>query len=218
MNTEIIKLKSDIEDVLDAFQLNRNIGCELLDIWLSKEHQLTENEISVLERKRFSLQQEGDFWNEEELKMRFLAFLFDIANLDEPNKIKLFFERPLSAIIGKYELGVICDAMMATPRGVGKPQQPFFFLQEFKKQKNADDAEGQMLTAMLIAQAKNESKIPIYGCWIQGRYWIFSVLNNQDYCVSKSFDATEKEDLLSIIYALKELKTLVLNQLENISS
>jgi hypothetical protein len=209
-----IKLKSDIEDVLDAFALNRNTECELLDKWLSVPYEFNEADKTLLEKKRKQLIDEGEFWNEEELKMRFLAFLLEIADIDEKGKIKIFFERPMYAIVNGYELNVICDAMVATPKGIGKPKKPYFFLQEFKKQKNSSDAEGQMLMAMLIAQVENNSNNPVYGCWIQGRNWIFTTLHQNNYCISKQLDAADNEDLKIIMCALKELKVIILKQLE----
>jgi hypothetical protein len=213
MENAPIKLKSDIEDVLDAFALNRNTECELLDKWLSVPYEFNEADKALLEKKRKQLVDEGEFWNEEELKMRFLAFLLEIADIDEKGKIKIFFERPMYAIVNGYELNVICDAMVATPKGIGKPKKPYFFLQEFKKQKNSSDAEGQMLMAMLIAQVENNSNNPVYGCWIQGRNWIFTTLHQNNYCISKQLDAADNGDLKIIMCALKELKVIILKQL-----
>ena len=209
-----IKLKSDIDDILDAFALKRNTHAELLDSWLSYKIELSPVHEEILEKKRLLLIEEGDGWNEEELKMQFLAFLFDIVDINAKDKIKLFYERPLSAVIDKYELSVVCDAMVATPKGIGKPKKPYFFLQEFKKQKNAPDAEGQMLMAMLVAQHENKNQETVYGCWIQGKNWIFTTLHEKNYCISKQFDASEKEDLYQIIYTLKHLKVLILKQIE----
>ncbi|MEN9611880.1 MAG: hypothetical protein RLZZ628_2694 [Bacteroidota bacterium] len=50
--------------------------------------------------------------------------------------------------------------------GLNTPTKPYFFMQEFKKgKKSVDDAEGQMLVAMLIAQTLNADKKPVYG-WL----------------------------------------------------
>lgn len=214
MEIEPIRLKSDIDDIFDAFAFKRSTKCEILNHWFSTTSKLTEIQEAILEEKRLLLIEEGDGWNEEELKMQFLAFLLDIVRINEPDKIKLFYERPLSAIIDNYELNVICDAMVATPKGIGKPKKPYFFLQEFKKQKNAPDAEGQMLMAMLVAQHENQNNFPIYGCYLQGKNWTFATLHEKNYCVSQQFDATKKDDLYQIIYALKHLKIMILKQLE----
>jgi hypothetical protein len=214
METKPIKLKYDIDDILDAFTLKRNLGCLELSEWLSQKYEIQLEHITLLENLRYLLEMEGEFWNEEELKMHFLAFLFHIADLKEKDKFKLFYERPLSAIIDGYELNVICDAMVATPKGIGKPKKPYFFLQEFKKQKNAPDAEGQMLMAMLVAQYENQNNFPIYGCYLQGKNWTFATLHDKNYCVSSQFDATKKDDLYQIVYALKHLKVMILKHLE----
>ncbi len=209
------RLSFEIEDILEAFQLERKINNSTLNHWLQATFELSEWNKLILEQKRQLLQEEGDFWNEEELKMNFLAFLFEAAQLHEKNRFKLFFERPLQANFNGYDLKVVCDALIATPKGIGKPKKPFFFLQEFKKQKNATDPEAQMLTAMLIAQHKNQNQNPIYGAWVQGKYWTFTTLQQKNYNVSISLDASKTKDLYQIIYALKQLKILIIKQLES---
>ncbi len=206
------KLKFDTEDILDAFQLDRRVdSCEQLDKILSFEPDFAKAE--KLELRRQALVKEGDFWNEEELKMKFLAGLFDVADLEIPDKIKTFYERSMDAVIGEYKLSVVCDMLLATPKGIGKPQNPFFFLQEFKKAKNAPDAEGQMLTGMLIAQSINNNNKTVYGSWLQGKFWNFCALHEKTYCVSETFDATKKEELAKIISILEQLKEVILNEL-----
>ncbi len=215
MEKEPIKLTLDTDEVLDAFNLERNIGCATLDKWLSASYVLTELEETILSEKRERLTIEGEFWNEEELKMHFLAAIFDMIRFDEKSKVKLFYERPLRGVINGYSFHVICDVMVATPKGVSSPKKPYFFLQEFKKQKGKEqDGEAQMLAAMLVAQYENQNSFPIYGCYLQGRNWIFTTLHDKNYCVSSQFDATKKDDLYQIIYALKHLKIMILKQLE----
>jgi glutathione peroxidase-family protein len=49
--------------------------------------------------------------------------------------------------------------------GYFEPKAPFFFLQEYKKEKGtADDVIGQLLSAMLVAQNINNNNKPLYGC------------------------------------------------------
>jgi hypothetical protein len=209
------KIKLDTDELLYHFTLNRNHQCELLDNLLNTSGSLEVGELKILETKRQRLIIEGDFWNEEELKMHFLAFLFDVADIDEEGKIKLFYERPLVGIFGEYKLNVKCDALIATPKGIGTPQKPYFFLQEFKKQKRIEeDAEGQMLAAMLIAQQENDNQKPIYGCYLQGKNWTFTTLHDKNYCVSKQFDATNQDEIHKIIFILRQLKNLILQQID----
>lgn len=211
MEFNIKQLHYDIDQVLGHFGLKANTECPLIDNWLSTS--IPEDFVlpELLEKQRKRLFKEGAAWNEEELKMHFLSFVFTYSEMEIPEKIKLFYERGLSATIQNTHLNVICDAILAAPMGMNTPQSPYFFLQEFKKSKrNQDDAEGQMLVAMLIAQEKNKNGKPIYGCWLQGKYWVFTTLEGTNYCFSKTYDATEPHELAQILFALGRLKELVL--------
>jgi hypothetical protein len=79
-----------------------------------------------------------------------------------------------------------------------------------KKKKNSADPEGQMLAAMLIAQDMNKDGKPIYGAWLTGSTWIFTVLHEKNYYFSNNFDATNKVNLNKIVFILRKLKELVL--------
>lgn len=204
------KFKYDIDQVLGHFALERGHECGILKQWLDvsipSDYVLPE----LLEKKRLTLIDEVDVWNEEELKMHFLSFVLEYADFQISKKAKLFYERPISAVVQGTALSVICDALLASPYGINTPQKPYFFLQEFKKgKKAADDAEGQMLIAMLIAQEQNADKFPIYGCYLQGRYWYFATLQDKQYCLSRSYDATQKDELARILFILCSIKELI---------
>jgi hypothetical protein len=127
-----------------------------------------------------------------------------------PDRIKLFYERSLSSTIKNIVFSVICDALLASPLGFNTPNKPYFFLQEFKKgKKSQDDAEGQMLMAMLIAQELNKDDNPVYGCYVQGKDWYFSTLHQKNYCYSRVFDATQPLELAQIIHILQNLKNII---------
>lgn len=206
------KLAIDTDTLLDTFQITRRLVCPHLENWLSAEAILTPFQAQLLDIIHQKAMFKIGGWNEEELKMKFISHLFLIADIEVEHKIATFFERPLSAVIGQHKLAVICDCMVATPKGFTTPKMPYFFLQEFKKQKgDTYDPEGQMLAAMLIAQHLNQDKKPLYGAWLVGSIWYFTVLQGQDYCVSLAFDANDKKDLLKIICILKQLKDFILS-------
>ena len=204
-----------LDELVSFFDLKKVAQCEPLDEWLAAKYNLNELETTILKRKHREMVLEGDYWNEEELKIRFIAFLLDIAAIDVKNTIKVFFERPLKATIDKKDLSVVCDCMVATPIGFNTPNEPYFFLQEFKKGKgNPHDPEAQTLAAMLIAQQKNKKDLPLYGSWVIGRHWFFAILKEKEYCVGKSFDATQWEDISQIVFILRHLKDLILKQIK----
>ena len=138
--------------------------------------------------------------------------MFQIANIDEENKVRVFYERSLSAEIDEYQLSVICDCMVASSTIFKTPTHPYFFLQEFKKAKGEKrDPEAQMLVAMLAAQKANNDRQTIYGGFLIGSIWRLATLVNNSYCTSRQLSATNKEDLKQIVSTLRHLKALVLN-------
>lgn len=147
--------------------------------------------------------------------MKFLALLFFISEIEEKQKIQAFYERPLSITIQGQKISLKTDCMLATPLGKNTPKEPYFFLQEFKKGKGDKfDPEAQMLAAMLIAQNKNQLSNniahPIYGAYVVGKNWNFTVLDNNNYCRSRQFDTTERGVLIQIVSILRNLKTLII--------
>lgn len=205
------KLPLDINTLLDTFNIEVVENNEALDTWLNATDVLTVSQSELLTAVQKSLLKQGDEWNEEELKVKFLSFLFFIADIETPKRIQTFYERTISATIEGEPLTVKCDCMVATPKGKGAPKHPYFFLQEFKKQKgDKADPEGQMFAAMLIARELNQQKMPIYGAWLVGNQWRFTVLEDSQYAYSRYFDATDPNDLLQIVYILRKLKELIL--------
>jgi hypothetical protein len=211
---DLIKISIDTDSLLDAFNIVPNQGkpCLELDKWLAATGILTPLQSALLDDVYERYHDFINGWNEEELKMKMISFLFHIADIEERGKIATFFERPLKATINNYKLSVICDCLVATPKGLSTPKFPYFFLQEFKKGKgDSHDPEAQMLAAMLIAQQVNNDGKTIYGSWLVGSNWKFTTLTGKNYCSSKWFDATNKDELTSIVFILRQLKNIILN-------
>ena len=202
-----------IEEVIDTYQIIRTKKCQVLNEWLSNTvADLKDHEVELLKALPLELEDAQYAWNEEELKMYFIAPLIRIANINQKGVVGTFFERKLKGIVENITISVTCDCMVATPKLSGNPDVPYFFLQEFKRSKgDSHDPEGQMLAAMILAQSINPTPKPLFGSWIQGRFWYFTVLINKEYCVSQPFDATNYEDLLKIVFTLKNLKTYIVN-------
>ena len=206
-------LKYDANRIIGVHGLKRGLECEILAKLESAQGSIEHEFAYYLEFHRQLLHVKGEYWNEEELKMNFLAHVFYVAQLVEPEKIDIFYERTLSWTFQGITERVVCDCLLAKPFGVYAPQIPYFFLQEFKKQKQNEDAEGQMLLAMLMAQAENNNGKPVYGCYLQGKFWVFTTLHGNNYCVSKAYDATQTDDLYQIVFMLRQLKAIILTEL-----
>lgn len=154
---------------------------------------------------------DSGYWNEEELKIYLVGTAFRLAKVNEREKIKVFYERPLSSIVQGESLSVVADCLVATPLPYNTPAKPYFFLQEYKKRKgDKHDPEAQMLVAMLIAQETNKDGKPIFGGYLIGQNWYFTILENNHYCQSRQYDSKQEADLLKIIFMLRQLKTFIL--------
>lgn len=203
----------DLSQITKAFGLVVIKNTSELSTWLSAQYKLTELEKQLLERLYLEVEEDGGYWNEEELKVQFVGQLFRIADVTVPKRIKVFYERPLSAVVNNYALSVVTDCLVATPLPFNTPDVPYFFLQEFKKKRGEKkDPEAQMLTAMLIAQALNKDQKTLYGGYLIGHNWHFATLTGTAYSASRQYDATDRADLWQIVYALRALKDLILNR------
>jgi hypothetical protein len=202
------------DKMLNTFNIRKVIKCKILTEWLTVDDTITDIEGSILDRALNRYERLGNGWNEEELKMHFISAIFDVADPNSADVCKTFFERPLDGIVDNYEMHVITDCMIASPKLGGGPDKPYFFLQEYKQAQRfgRTDPEGQMLAAMLLAYEQNQDEYPLYGCYVIERNWFFTILNKREYCVSQQFNSTQKSDLLQIVYILRNLKELILNR------
>ncbi len=203
----------DVFEVIDTFNIEKNRNCIILNNWLDASSELNQMESSILEQARQQLELKWDEWNEEELKMNFISLVLFVAQVNENRLINTFYERKFTGKVNDISISLVVDCMLASPTNSGLPKFPYFFLQEFKRSLGDNhDPEGQMLAAMLLAQNKNQDENPLYGSWVQGTIWRFTILNGIEYCVSKSFDATDPVDLNQIVFILRKLKELILNR------
>jgi hypothetical protein len=148
-------------------------------------------------------------WSEEDLKMKFISPVLELGKLLEDEKFASFFDKKLSAKVDNYDLVVKADFVVA--KGLmDYMERPFFHFQEYKPQKNpTGDPMAQLLEAFLIGQAENDDKKPLYGCEVIGRNWTFMTMEERTYCVSKQYDAMDKDDLLHIIAILRKFREIL---------
>ncbi len=210
---DIRKVGYDTDQIIKAFNLQVGGDCLHLNNWLAATYMLDAAEQGIVHQLFEEMQEAGDYFNEEELKIRFVGGAFLVAKVDVKKKVRVFYERPLAAEVEGHKLSVVCDCFVATPFGINSPQNPYFFLQEFKKGKGEkNDPEGQMLVAMLIAQKLNADEKPLYGGYLVGADWRFATLVGKEYCTSKKYDATQKDEIEQIVFILRQLKELILNR------
>ena len=198
--------------LIETFGLQRLFkSTPLLDDWLSAAGELNDIDTSIIGESQEKLIENADSWNEEELKMSFISIVIFLARFS--NTIRTYYDREISAVING--INVSCKADMMLSKGIGELiKTPYFFLHEYKREKKySGDPVGQMLGGMLIAQAKNNDEKPIYGCYVQGRFWFFATLQSNTYVVSKGFDSSEMDDVKKVIFILRKLNQIILKRL-----
>jgi hypothetical protein len=120
-------------EVLERFNIRKNQYCDSLQDWLNCTGSLSSTEDEILHYVRTELEVFGRDWNEEELKINFIAFVFFVAKINVKDKIQVFFERSMSGEVEGIPISVKVDGMIATPTVANRPKNPYFFLQEFKR-------------------------------------------------------------------------------------
>jgi len=194
-----------------TFGLTRHYqGFDLLDTWLASQPAISEEDRRRLEELQEDLIYNADLWNEDELKFFFISPLIQVCRLKSKH-YKIFAQRSIGAVLHDIMLSGIVDFVIA--QGIDEPERPFFFLHEYKQEKTrSHDPLALVLSAMLAAQALNQSDFPLYGGYVQGRFWFFVVLRGTDYAVSDAFTATQ-DDIFQIVAMLREGQQRVLAHL-----
>jgi hypothetical protein len=199
----------EYEEVETIFGLTRVKSSPLLIDWLNTPPRvidLTKTLLSIIQER---LIDNVDAWNEDELKMFFIAPLLSQMPL-EIDDFKPFTQRTLSAKFPELDLEVSGKVEFVIARGKQRPKQPYFFLHEYKQERRRqNDPLGQLLISMVAARQTNEKKTPLFGCFVVGRDWFFVVLDEQTYGVSLAFDATKTHELHQIVAMLSAMPDII---------
>jgi hypothetical protein len=204
-------------ELIQLFNLTRLPYGEttLMKEWTSAKTTLNEVEQATFDRILRKARRSLEGWQEEELKMKFLAFVLELGGIDDHDEYFTYFERTISATVEGHFLKTKTDLMLA--KGIlDMPQSPYFHFQEWKKQKDpTGDPVPQLIEAFLIAQEVNKNNKPLYGCTITGKFWDFFVMEQKTYCISESYDCTNPNDLLQIIAMLRKFVEILESRLLN---
>ena len=83
------------EKVLTTFHIKTKKHCTHLNELIGEQTTLTHVEDTILNMAIERYHDIGRGWNEEELKMHFISYVFAVANTNIIDVCKTFFERPL---------------------------------------------------------------------------------------------------------------------------
>ena len=156
-----------------------------------------------------TLRAKVDYWNEQELELFFIApLLQSFVDYESPD-FMLYSERSIDAIVEGIKLKVEPDLLLA--KGVGEiVKTPYFCFHGYKRtKKNPAGPIAQVLVAMLIAQEKNKNHKPIYGAYVISKDWYFMTMEGKEYCISKVYEATQKDEFIEIIAILRQFRVIL---------
>jgi hypothetical protein len=193
----------NLEKIFDLKLVDEN---ESLSTWINQSQVLSSFQQEALLFYRKELRANFFNWNEQELSMHFIGPMLSLVDFTGEN-FNAYANRSIKATIGDIELNGVPDGMIA--KGRREPEIPYFCFQEYKKEIDPNGhPAAQALGAMLIGQALNENKNPVYGCYVIGKYWTFMILEGKNYALSQGYDATSDE-VLTIFQILLSLKNVV---------
>jgi hypothetical protein len=199
--------KCTLELLEETFGLRKVFTSSVMDEWLSRVVEVSDEEIMEVNLFRSRLEKNFDSWNEEELREQFIGPIFAIVDPNIPYRFRYFAKRKLEGQVGDCLLYGEPDGMIAG--GYRSPKQPYFSFQEYKREIDPDgDPAGQCLAAMLVAQAINKDEKPIYGCYVVGEIWRFLTLEGKKYRISSSYSAASSE-VIEVYKVLKNLKNII---------
>jgi hypothetical protein len=163
---------------------------------------------------RNRLVQKRRYWNETELRTNFIGPLTALAGFFGEGYGD-FADREIHAVVDDVELFGTVDWMVAT--GDAYPKIPFFFIHEYKKFTEPDsDPFGQLLAALVAAQALNHDGQPLYGCVVMGNIWYFILMDGKKFAVSEGFDAATPKELKIVWSILQETKIRIEQRVKNL--
>jgi hypothetical protein len=204
------------EELELAFGLKRVYEHPSLLTWLAAKHPPSDTEEALLRQWQAQMKRSAEYWNEDETKFFFISPLITLINYNSEH-FTAFTQRPMAATVKNLKgedvlLKGRVEFVVATGRQ--DPRQPFFFLHEYKQERKRDnDPLGQVLSAMLAARQINDTKHPLYGCYVVGRFWFFLILDGNDYSVSDAYVASQ-DDIFDIYSILKQAKIYIQQRFE----
>ncbi len=205
------------EDLKTIVNIKRDFNDEIFSEWFNNNSIMTDEIELFLEKliqKNIKL---INLYDEEDLKMNFIApliikvdyFMFD-------DEIRNFYHEPLRYETEKFIFNGRADMMVA--KGLIDSEKPYFFLQEFKKGFVSTNPEPQLLAELISAVELND-EIFMKGCYIIGSRWNFVVLEkiavgNYKYFVSRDFNCVNLEDLKEIYKNLMFVKNEIIESVQ----
>jgi hypothetical protein len=203
-------------EMIDTFGLTRLVSNQTprMEDWLDAELPvLTPFESYLFDKILDDFMKNSIGWNEQKMKMNLLAPLFLLSHLEDTDKYVTFYDKKIENMVENTFLSVKIDFMVATGL-YDIYKKPYFYFQKYKAKKDmSTDSMGELLQAMLIAQAKNKDGKPIFACELINNSFNFVILEGKEYCISTSHHLSHKHQILAVIAILRKFKHILETEL-----
>ncbi len=181
---------------------------KIFEEWFKYPYKIEHEEIEFLKKLIKDEKMYLQFYNEELLKARFIIPLLNKVDFRTDN-FRDWYEYEIKSIVNGYILSGKPDFMVAS--GKIEPEQPYFFIQEFKRSiTTSKHPLFQLIAEMSVATVINKTN-KMCGAYNIGKWWTFVILkklseDKYQYYESESFDCLKIEDLKNIYKNLQAVK------------
>ncbi len=201
------------KDLKKLFDIKNHTNFDIFDIWFNNNIELKSDDVQFLIDLIRNHEILIDSYKEEDLKVKFITPILNrIQFLDLNIPFRDFYEEQLTYKTDHFILTGVTDFLIS--KGLEFPDEPYFFIQEFKNSIKNDDPRPQLLAELISAVELNHFS-SMKGAYIVGAVWHFVILekigtNKYQYFISKLFNATNIEDLKSIYQNLLFVKNEII--------
>jgi hypothetical protein len=208
--------KIKFKDIENLVEIEEKLHKNRFDFWFNSEIKISQNTKIFLQKLIDENSSLIDKYDEEDLKLYFLAPIFHHINFKSFEKeFRAFYNEKINYKTDKFILNGEVDFVLSL--GLLKSKKPYFFIQEFKKGIEFSDPRPQLI-AELIAGLEISKFEEIKGAFIIGSIWNFVILeklgeNKYQYFVSENFDSSKIGDLKAIYKNLLFIKNEIINNL-----
>ena len=204
-------------DLRKLFSIKKNLKRNIFETWFNKNiilsHEINDFLNKLMKENETLIQS----YKEEDLKMYFIGPLLNKVNFKLiKNEIRGFYEESLTYRTDEFILNGTTDFIVS--KGLIYSEMPYFFIQEFKKNRVNSDPEPQLIAELISAVELNDWK-SIKGAYIVGENWNFVILHRlekhkYEYFVSRTFNSTNIEDLKGIFRNLLFVKQEIIEMVK----
>ena len=209
--------KVTMKELKSIVDIKQKIGANRFDNWFKNSIVVNKKDIEFFQKLIDDNKELIDSYNEEDLKIKFLAPLLNRVEFKSiQNEFRDFYELPMSYQTDNFILNGTTDFVVS--KGLFSSEKPYFFIQEFKKGQSDGYPQSQLL-AELISGVELNNWNTIKGAYIVGAIWHFVILerlekNSYQYFVSQNFDSTRVDDLIDIYRNLLYIKDKIIQDIK----